>query len=127
MPETFNVAMIGLGFGAEFIPIYQALENVQVGAICRRNKTEIDKVGDLFGIDKRYISYDDVLADGDIDFVHINSPIGDHAWMTLKALESIRPELSESEYDEAFERGSSTSFDSAVNVLLGRTSAPTAS
>jgi hypothetical protein len=43
----------------------------------------------------------------------------------LEALESIQPELSESEYSEAFGRGSSTSFDSAVNVLLGRASAPT--
>ena len=43
----------------------------------------------------------------------------------LGALDSIRSELSESEYDEAFERGSSTPFDSAVNVLLGRASAPT--
>jgi len=88
MSETLNVAMVGLGFGAEFIPIYQALENVRVEAICRRDQTEIDKVGEQFGIDKRYINFDDVLADPDIHFVHINSPIGDHAWMTLKALDA---------------------------------------
>ena len=31
---------------------------------------------------------DDVLADADIDFVHINSPINDHAWMSLQALDA---------------------------------------
>ena len=80
--------MIGLGFGAEFIPIYQAHPNANVAAVCRRNETELKAVADQFGIEKRYTSYDDVLADKDIDFVHINSPIPDHAWMSLKALDA---------------------------------------
>ncbi|MDP6357771.1 MAG: Gfo/Idh/MocA family oxidoreductase [Planctomycetota bacterium] len=85
---SVNAAMIGLGFGAEFIPIYQALPNVNVAAICRRSEAELNKVGDQFEIEKRYTNYDDVLADTDIDFVHINSPIPDHAWMSLKALDA---------------------------------------
>ena len=88
MTSTVNVAMIGLGFGAEFIPIYQALPNVNQIAICRRDEAEMNKVGDQFGIEKRYTNYDDVLADPEINFVHINSPIGDHAWMSLKALDA---------------------------------------
>ena len=88
MTSTVNVAMIGLGFGAEFIPIYQALPNVNQIAICRRDEAEMNKVGDQFGIEKRYTNYDDVLADPEIDFVHINSPIGDHAWMSLNALDA---------------------------------------
>ena len=58
-----NVAMIGLGFGAEFIPIYQAHPDATVHAICRRNEAELHKVGDQFGIEHRYTDYDDVLAD----------------------------------------------------------------
>ena len=88
MSRTVNAAMIGLGFGAEFIPIYQAHPNANVKAICRRNPDELNKSGDQFGIDSRYTSYDDVLADPEIDFVHINSPIPDHAWMSLKALDA---------------------------------------
>ena len=88
MSDVVNVAMVGLGFGAEFIPIYQSHPNAAVIAICRRNETELNKVGDALGIDKRYTNYDDVLADSDIDFVHINSPIPDHAWMSLKALDA---------------------------------------
>ncbi|RCS54115.1 gfo/Idh/MocA family oxidoreductase [Bremerella cremea] len=86
--KTFNVAMIGLGFGAEFIPIYQAHPNANVYAICRRDEAALQKSGDMFGIEKRYTSYDDVLADPQVDFVHINSPIPDHAWMSLKALDA---------------------------------------
>ena len=80
--------MIGLGFGAEFIPIYQAHPNVEIAAICRRNEEELNKAGERFGITKRYTNYEDVLADDEIDFVHINSPIPDHAWMSLRALDA---------------------------------------
>ncbi|MBM3999271.1 MAG: Gfo/Idh/MocA family oxidoreductase [Planctomycetes bacterium] len=86
--KTVNVAMVGLGFGAEFIPIYQSHPDANVAAICRRNEAEMNRVGDLFGIAKRYARFDDVLADPEIDFVHINSPIPDHAWMSLRALDA---------------------------------------
>ena len=56
--------------------------------ICQRNAEHMNKVGDQFGIAKRYAKYEDVLADPQVDFVHINSPIPDHAWMSLKALEA---------------------------------------
>jgi predicted dehydrogenase len=86
--SQFNVAMIGLGFGAEFIPIYQKHPNANVAAVCRRDVTEMNKVADHFGIAGRYTKFEDVLADPTIDFVHINSPIPDHAWMSLEALKA---------------------------------------
>jgi predicted dehydrogenase len=86
--KSLNVAMVGLGFGSEFIPIYKALGTTNVAAICRRNEAEMNKVGDQFGIDKRYSKFEDVLADPGIDFVHINSPIPDHAWMSIEALKA---------------------------------------
>lgn len=86
--KPVKVAMIGLGFGAEFIPIYQAHPHAEVVAICRRNEAELNETGDRFGIAKRYTKYAEVLNDPDIDFVHINSPIPDHAWMSLEALQA---------------------------------------
>ena len=83
-----RVAMIGLGFGAEFIPIYQRHPQAELAAICRRDRAGLDEVGDQFGIAKRYTDYGELLADPDIDSVHINSPIPDHAWMTLEALKA---------------------------------------
>lgn len=84
----FRVAIVGLGFGAEFIPIYQRHPGAEMYAICQRNEAHLHEVGDRFEIGTRYTSYDDVLADPKVDFVHINSPIPDHAWMSLKALEA---------------------------------------
>lgn len=88
MGKPVNVAMIGLGFGSEFIPIYQALPDANVYAICQRNKEKLDKVGDQFGIGQRFTEYADVLKDPNVDFVHINSPIPDHAWMSMEALKA---------------------------------------
>ena len=86
--KKINVAMVGLGFGAEFIPIYQSHPNANVLAICRRNEADLNLVGDQFGIAKRYQEFDKVLEDSEVDFVHINSPIPDHAWMSMRALKA---------------------------------------
>ena len=88
MAEQVNVAMIGLGFGAEFIPIYQAHPRANVYAICQRNQEHLAKIGDRFKIEKRYTNFADVLKDPKVDFVHINSPIPDHAWMAMDALKA---------------------------------------
>ncbi|MGO8745279.1 MAG: Gfo/Idh/MocA family protein [Thermoguttaceae bacterium] len=86
--KRVNVAIIGLGFGAEFIPIYQRHPNANMYAICQRNTERLKQVGATFGVEKRYASYQDVLADPNVDFVHINTPIPDHAPMSIAALQA---------------------------------------
>ena len=86
--KKVNVAIVGLGFGAEFIPIYQAHAGAEIAAICQRTESKLNEIGDQFQIERRYTSYEDVLADPGVDFVHINSPIPDHAPMSIAALKS---------------------------------------
>lgn len=81
-----RIAVVGLGFGAEFIPIHQAHPLVEMVGICRRNEAELNKVGDAFGVAKRYTDYEALLQDPEIDAVHINSPIPDHAPQSIQAL-----------------------------------------
>src|SRR5207237_6333683 len=88
MADKVRVAIVGLGFGAEFIPIYQKHPNAEMYAICRRNKAELDKCGDRYGIKTRYTSYEDLLKDPNVDAVHINSPIADHAPQSIAALKA---------------------------------------
>jgi predicted dehydrogenase len=83
-----NVAIVGLGFGAEFIPIFQRHPNANLFAICQRNPEKLKQIGDAFKVEKRYTKYADVLADPDVDFVHINSPIPDHAPMSIAAIKA---------------------------------------
>lgn len=84
--KKINVAIIGLGFGAEFIPIYQHHPNANMYAICQRDHTKLHQVGDAFGIEKRYTDYDELLRDPEVDAVHINTPIQNHAEQSIKAL-----------------------------------------
>ncbi len=86
--KKVNVAIIGLGFGAEFIPIYQRHPNANIEAICQRNPEKLKQIGDAFKIAKRYERYEDVLKDSSIDFVHINTPIPDHGPMSIAALKA---------------------------------------
>ncbi len=86
--EKPRVAIIGLGFGAEFIPIYQRHPDADIVAICQRNPESLKEIGDKFRIKKQFTDFDELLADPDIDAVHINTPIPDHAEHTLKAMKA---------------------------------------
>lgn len=88
MEKQVKVAIVGLGFGAEFIPIYQRHPQVDMYAICRRDEKSLNELADAFGIDKRYTRFEDVLADPQVDFVHINTPIPDHGPMSIQALQA---------------------------------------
>ena len=86
--KKIRVAIVGLGFGAEFIPIYQNHPYAEMYAVCRRNAAELNKAGDRFGVKVRYTDYNDLLKDPNINAVHINSPIPDHAPQSLAALKA---------------------------------------
>lgn len=86
--KGLNIAIIGLGFGAEFIPIYQRYDDVNLYAICQRTEEELNRIGDQFGIDKRYTSYEDLLNDPEVDAVHINTPIPMHGAQSIQALKA---------------------------------------
>lgn len=86
--RKINVAIVGLGFGAEFVPIYQAHPQAEMYAICQRTEPKLNAVGDAFGIEARYTDYKQLLKDPKIDLVHINSPIPDHGWQAIAALKA---------------------------------------
>jgi predicted dehydrogenase len=84
--RKFKIAVIGLGFGAEFIPIWQKHPHTDCVEICQRNPEKLKVSGDYWGIELRYTDYHELLQNPDIDAVHINSPIPDHGWMSIAAL-----------------------------------------
>jgi predicted dehydrogenase len=81
-----GVAIVGLSFGAEFIPIYQAYPGVRLAAICQRTREKLDEVGDTWGVERRYTSYTELLKDPDVQVVHINTPPPLHADMCVAGL-----------------------------------------
>jgi predicted dehydrogenase len=85
---NIRVAIVGLGFGAEFIPIYQEHPNAEMYAICRRNQKALDECGNKFGVKVRYTDFSELIKDPNVDAVHINSPIQDHASQSIAALKA---------------------------------------
>jgi predicted dehydrogenase len=88
MSKKINIAVVGLGFGAEFIPIWQKHPHTGCYAICQRNPQKLKECGDHWGVSVRYENFEDVLKDSKVDAVHINSPIPDHGWMSIAALKA---------------------------------------
>jgi len=86
MTDRVRVGIVGLGFGAEFIPIFQKHPDAEMFAICQRNEESLNQIGDAFGIERRYSDYTEMLADPEIDAIHINTPIPNHAEQALAAL-----------------------------------------
>jgi predicted dehydrogenase len=86
--NKIRIAIVGLGFGAEFIPIFQSYPGVEMYGICRRSAKDLNECGDRYGIKARYTDFHKLLADPNVDAVHINSPIGDHAWQSIAALKA---------------------------------------
>ncbi len=88
MADKINIAIVGLGFGAEFIPIYQRHPHTNMYAICQRTGSRLNEIGDAFGIAKRYTTFDELIKDPAVDAVHINSPIHMHAPQSIAALKA---------------------------------------
>ena len=63
--KQYNVAIVGLSFGAEFIPIYQRHPLSNMAAICQRSEDHLNQVGDAFNLPKagRFTSYEELLKD----------------------------------------------------------------
>ena len=45
--KRLNIAIIGLGFGAEFIPIYQKYPHANLYAVCQRNREKAEAIADF--------------------------------------------------------------------------------
>ena len=86
--RKINIAIVGLGFGKEFIPIYQRHPNTNMYAICQRTQSKLDEVGAQFSVEERYSRFEALIEDPRVDAVHINSPIHLHAPQAVAALKA---------------------------------------
>lgn len=81
-----NVAVIGLGFGRSFVPIYQRHPNVGRVGISDANPKLLEEVGDACQVEDRFASLEQVLNDDRYDAVHLLTPVPVHVEHTLAAL-----------------------------------------
>ncbi len=86
MANRVKVAVIGLGFGADFIPIYQKHPNAEVYAICQRTESKLKEAAKKYGVERYYTDYRDLLKIKEIDAIHVVTPVDTHAPIVLDCL-----------------------------------------
>ena len=81
-----RVAVVGLRFGADFVPIYQQHPDVDQLAICDHDEKVLQQVGDRFGVVDRFSHLEALLDDKRYDAVHLLTPVPMHVEQTLAVL-----------------------------------------
>ncbi|RPD42097.1 Gfo/Idh/MocA family protein [Chitinophaga barathri] len=86
--KQITVVIVGMGFGKEFIPIYQNHPAIKRVGICTRNPETLKELKAKFNLDDDLIftNYEDVPKRADVDAIHIVTPVPEHAKMTLASL-----------------------------------------
>jgi len=88
MNKKLNVVLVGLGFGAAFVPIYRHHPDVGILGLCDVDRTKAETLMNRHGCDKVYGSFDEVLKDKSVDAVHLITPIPLHEEQTLRTLDA---------------------------------------
>lgn len=86
--KKLNVALVGLGFGGAFLPIYVNHPDVEEVGIFDLNGELAKKFADRYGIRKVYGSFEEILEDDRVDAVHLVTPIPLHEEQTVRVLEA---------------------------------------
>jgi len=82
-PKKLHVAVVGLGFGFDFVPLYLKHPDVAKVTVCDSNAALLTRVADQFGIIHRATNFNDILNDDTIDAVHLLTPVPLHVEHTL--------------------------------------------
>lgn len=85
---TLKLAFVGTGYIAKIhAQAAQSLDDIELVAVVNHREASMRDFTQQFGIDRQYTSLDDLLADGDVDAISINSPNYLHAPQSIQALE----------------------------------------
>ena len=86
--DKISIAVVGLGFGAEFVPIYLDHPDVRSVAVCDADPERVHRAAGRFGVKRQFRDVAEVIRAEDIDAVHLVSGIPDHARQAIAVLES---------------------------------------
>ena len=83
-----SIALVGLSFGAAFAPIYKMHPGVGHLVLCDSNPQTLAACAKEFSVADCRASLAEILADPEIDAVHLVTPIPFHEEQTIAVLES---------------------------------------
>ena len=87
--ESINVGLIGAGGNTKLrhIPGFRAMDGVTIAGVCNRSRESGQRVADEFGIQKVYDSWEELVADPEIDAICIGTWPYMHCALVLESLE----------------------------------------
>lgn len=88
MSARVAVAVVGLEFGAEFVPIYRDHPSVRRVAVADLNQDLSTRARSRFNLDRSYADLEEALADEDLDAVHLVTGLDTHAEYVVASLEA---------------------------------------
>ena len=86
--KKINVALVGLGFGSCFVPIWLDHPNVGEVTVCDKTEKLLLEMKERYPRIRITTSLEEVLKDETIDAVHLVTPIPLHADQSVAVLES---------------------------------------
>lgn len=81
-----RVALVGVSFGAEFVPIYLKHPDVDSLVLVDTNEKLLNTVGDKFLLEERLTDFNAMLEDKTIDAVHLVTPPATHAPLSVQVM-----------------------------------------
>jgi predicted dehydrogenase len=82
---THRVGLVGLRQAKSFIPMFNALPDTEVTALCDIDEEFLNKTGEEAGIQELFTDYDEFLK-SDISIVSLSTPIQVHGQQSIRAM-----------------------------------------
>jgi predicted dehydrogenase len=104
-----RLGVVGLGWVSQIfhLPILKRLEDVELVAVCDRDKARAKMIADRFGISKVYTDYDQMFAKEELDAVDICTSTDTHLPISVAAMQAGKDVFIEKpiarHYDEAIQ------------------------
>jgi hypothetical protein len=86
--DGIHVAVVGLGFGAEFVPIYLHHPDVAAVTVCDLDQGWLEQVRSKYPVTAWCTDFDQIVGSSEIDAVHLVSGIPEHARQAVAALQA---------------------------------------
>jgi predicted dehydrogenase len=85
---ALTIAVVGLGFGQDFVPIYLSHPSVADVVLVEPDAARRQEVAHRFGLGAGYADLSEAIADPAVDAVHILAPVFLHADLVVSALDA---------------------------------------
>lgn len=88
--NKLRVGIVGLGWVSQVfhLPILTKMEDVEVVAVCDRDKSRSRMISERFGITRSYTDFQQMIGKEDLEAIHVCTSTDAHLPVTLAALEA---------------------------------------